>query len=221
MMPTSLSDLYYNLQIKAWLAFKPAVLFDKINHLPWYRETLQQWSNDLELDSGTSLLEAGCSTGLLTNYLYQQGFNVIGADKSPAMISKAQSNFPALNFHEENIFELSFENHRFDAVIAASLLNIVPDKAKALAEMVRVCKQGGKVSIFVPIQGFSPDDLNALSQDLKAAQFSKAALKAWYRLPPKMLVDDVITLFEEAGLSKPTPITYLNGMVAGFTGVKD
>ena len=220
MMPHSFSDLYYNLQIKAWLAFKPAELFDKINHLPWYRDTLQQWSNDLELDSGASILEAGCSTGLLTNYLYQQGFSVIGADKSPAMINKAQSNFPALSFQEENIFELSFENHRFDAVIAASLLNIVPDKAKALTEMVRVCKQGGKVSILVPIQGFSPDGLTKLSQDLKAAQFSKAALKAWYRLPPKMLVDDVVKLFEEAGLSKPTPITYLNGMVAGFTATK-
>ncbi len=220
MMPHSFSDLYYNLQIKAWLAFKPAVLFDKINHLPWYRETLQKWSNDLQLDSNANILEAGCSTGLLTNYLSQQGFTVIGADKSPAMMSKAQSNFPALSFQEENIFELSFENHRFDAVIAASLLNIVPDKAKALAEMVRVCKQGGKVSIFVPTQGFSPDDLTKLSQDLKAAQFSKAALKAWYRLPPKMLVDDVVKLFEEAGLSKPTPTIYLNGMVAGFTATK-
>ncbi len=214
-------DWYYQLQIKMLLAFRSSLLFDKINHLPWYRETLQQWSNDLQLDLGANILEAGCSTGLLSDYLSQQGFSVIGTDKSPAMISKAQSNFPTLNFQEENIFELSFENHRFDAVVAASLLNIVPDKAKALTEMVRVCKQGGKVSIFVPIQGFNPDDLKKLSRDLKVAQFSKAALKAWYRLPPKMLIDDVVKLFEEAGLSKPTPITYLNGMVAGFTGIKD
>ena len=214
-------DFYYHLQIKVLLAFKPVVLFDKINHLPWYRSALNTWADDLRLDSGASILEAGCSTGLLTNYLYQQGFNVIGTDKSPAMISKAQTNFPALNFQKENIFELSFDNHRFDAVIAASLLNIVPDKDKALAEMVRVCKQGGTVSIFVPIQGFTPDNVKNLCEELNVNQFSKAALKAWYRLPPKMLVDDVATLFEEAGLSTPTPITYLNGMVAGFKGVKD
>jgi len=36
----------------------------------------------------------------------------------------------------------------FDALIAVSLLNIVPDKTKALVEMVRLCKQGGKVGIF-------------------------------------------------------------------------
>ena len=212
--------LYNYLQIKVLLVFKPAIFFDKINRLPWYRNALNTWVDDLQLGSGTSILEAGCSTGLLTFYLHEQGFRVLGTDKSPAMITKAQTNFPILNFQEENIFDLSLEDNHFDAVIAASLLNIVPDKVKALGEMVRVCKQGGKVSIFVPTQGFTPNDMNNLCQELNVNQFSKAALNAWYRLPPKMLVDDVMQLFEEAGLSKPTLTTYLNGMVTGFTAKK-
>jgi len=213
-------DFYYHLQIKALLFFKPTILFDKINHLPWYKDTLNTWVNDLQLAVNTKILEAGCSTGLLTNNLFQQGFSVVGADKSTNMITKAQNNFPSLNFREENIFGLSFVDNHFDAVIAASLLNIVPNKEKAMQEMARVCKSGGKVSIFTPIQGFTPQHLEQLILDLKVTKFSKAALQAWYRLPPKMDAQTISDLFEQAGLSKPAQVNYLSGMVAGFTATK-
>jgi len=213
-------ELFYQLQIKVLLAYKPAVLFDRINHLPWYRDALQQWVNGIELPEPSKILEAGCSTGLLTDYLYQQGFSVIGADKSPAMIEQAKINFPALIFHEENIFDLSFGTNDFDAVIAASLMNIVPDKEKVMKEMARVCKVGGKVSIFTPLQGFTPNDLSGLIHDLKVNKFSKAAMQAWYRLPPKMNEIEVLRLFEQAGLTKPTCTIYLQGMVAAFTATK-
>jgi len=213
-------DFYYHLQIKALLAFKPAVLFDKINHLPWYRETLQQWTDDLQLDSGASILEAGCSTGLLSDYLYQQGFSMVGTDKSPAMISKAKANFPHLSFEEASIHALPYADSHFHAVIAASLINIVPDKEKAMQEIVRVCKVGGQVSIFTPLQGFTPTDLDTLIQALKVNKFSKAAMQAWYQLPPKMSKNDVSILFKQAGLSAPSCTTYLNGMVAAFTAIK-
>ncbi|MBL4760445.1 MAG: methyltransferase domain-containing protein [Mariprofundaceae bacterium] len=213
-------ELLYQLQIKVLLAFKPAVLFDRINHLPWYKDALQQWVNGIELPEPSKILEAGCSTGLLTDYLYQQGFSVIGVDKSPAMIDQANANFPALTFQEENIFELSFDDNQFDAVVAASLINIVPDKEKAMQEMVRVCKVGGQVSLFTPLQGFTLDDLSELIHNLKVSKFSKAAIQAWYRLPPKMNEIELLALFEQAGLAKPTCTTYLQGMVAAFTATK-
>ena len=37
---------YFQLQIKWLLAFKPTVLFDKINQLNWYANTLRQWVDD-------------------------------------------------------------------------------------------------------------------------------------------------------------------------------
>jgi len=84
----------------------------------------------------------------------------------------------------------------------------------------RVCKVVGKVSIFTPLQEFTPNDLSGLIHDLKVNKFSKAAMQAWYRLPPKMNEIEVLRLFEKAGLTKPTCTIYLQGMVAAFTATK-
>ena len=37
---------HFKLQIEWLLAFKPSVLFDKINQLNWYENTLRQWVDD-------------------------------------------------------------------------------------------------------------------------------------------------------------------------------
>jgi len=60
-----------------------------------------------------------------------------------------------------------------------------------------ILKQSGKVSIFLPIQGFAPDSVDNLCEELKVNQFSKATLKTWHRLPPKRLIDDLAKLFEK------------------------
>jgi ubiquinone/menaquinone biosynthesis C-methylase UbiE len=130
----------------------------------------------LAVDISSKVLEAGCSTDLLTPYMVSQGAHAQGMDKSPAMINQAKINFPHLNFEQANIHNLPYADEYFDAVVAASLINIVPNKEKAMQEMVRVCKTGGKVSIFVPLQGFTPDDLSKLMFDLKVTKFSKAAM---------------------------------------------
>ncbi|MDQ7073737.1 MAG: hypothetical protein Q9O24_00930 [Gammaproteobacteria bacterium] len=43
-MITWLNTLYFQLHIKLLVMFKPTLLFDKINQLDWYKNTLQQWA---------------------------------------------------------------------------------------------------------------------------------------------------------------------------------
>ncbi len=41
-----LKKVYFQLQIKRLIIFNPTVLFDKINQLNWYKNTLRQWVDD-------------------------------------------------------------------------------------------------------------------------------------------------------------------------------
>ena len=74
---------------------------------------------------------------------------VIGIDMSPDMIARAaqrsrqQAGIANVEFHLAEIESLPFENASVDCVISNCVLNLVPDKAKAFAEIVRVLKPGG------------------------------------------------------------------------------
>jgi ubiquinone/menaquinone biosynthesis C-methylase UbiE len=43
--------------------------------------------------------------------------------------------------------QLPVEDHSIDVVISNGVLNLVPDKREAVAEIARVLKQGGRVQI--------------------------------------------------------------------------
>ena len=212
---------YHRLCIQALLRFSPVTLFHKLNELSWYQETLRTWVNHLEYRSGGSTLEVGCATGQLTQYLARSGAVAHGIDKSPKMLRKASaSNTDGAYFELASALALPYENNRFDYVIAASLLNIVPDPAMVMCEMARVCKPGGKVSVLVPQAGIADKDIVNLADDLNLSGFSREALMAWHRKAPKMQTETLLEYFSHAGLHKISRGLYLDGMVLTVTGIR-
>ena len=194
------------------------MLFEKINRLDWYQGLLQQWISDNELNSKT-VLEVGCASGQLTQYLDEINFKPTGVDLSINSIKLAKKSYPNIAFEQQDVSQLSYTDGSFDNVIAASLINIVPNKHKALNEMVRVCKTGGKISILVPNKVFDDEQFNVLLKSLKLSGFSLAALKTWNRLAPKVNTDDMTQLLIDVGIEEIKINSYLNGMVISFMGV--
>jgi ubiquinone/menaquinone biosynthesis C-methylase UbiE len=96
----------------------------------------------------------------------------------------------------------------------------VDDQKRAIKEMLRVCKNGGKVSILVPKLGFSDDELESLCHSLGVSNFSKAALKTWHKRAPKMSPAKLDELLSKAGVTLTASETYLDGMVLSVSGVK-
>ncbi|MDQ7073738.1 MAG: class I SAM-dependent methyltransferase [Gammaproteobacteria bacterium] len=162
----------------------------------------------------------GCASGTLTAYLATSGSVATGIDASEKMIQLANAKHPDLDFHVADAVELPFETGTFDAVIAASLLNIVSDQEKVMAELVRSCKKEGSISVLVPSAQFNDNDLRSLQASLGSSGFSAAAMKAWHKLPPKMAEDDIVSLFEQAGLTNITTEYYLHDMVVSVAGMK-
>lgn len=95
-------------------------------------------------------LEIGCGTGNYTQALSMKGFKIQGVDRSSSMLQEARSRFPELTWHEGDMRDLPFDSHSFDGAVSINTLHYVRHSmAKALGEMKRILKKGGRLALFL------------------------------------------------------------------------
>lgn len=106
------------------------------------------------LKDGHKLLDLCCGTGQMVDYACRsvgKNTEVIGLDFNEEMIHVGYKRLGesikdySYRLIKGNILELPFENNTFDCITIAFGLRNVKDKRKALSEMHRVLKTGGKV----------------------------------------------------------------------------
>ena len=99
---------------------------------------------------GAQVLDVGCGPGTILGAAAssERRARGTGVDLAPLRIRQAQqknAENARLQFVKGDVQELQFESGTFDVVYSRMLLQYVPDKEKAVGEMVRVCKPGGTV----------------------------------------------------------------------------
>jgi arsenite methyltransferase len=77
---------------------------------------------------------------------------VVGVDMTPAMLAKAraaaaESGIGNVEFRDGYMEELPVPDGWADVVISNGVLNLTPDKQKAIGEMFRVLRSGGRLQI--------------------------------------------------------------------------
>lgn len=102
-----------------------------------------------KIPRGAHVLEVGCGTGKLSRHLATALHPKIytGIDISPQMIAQAESGTHGntrLIFQVADVLKLPFEDNSFDAVLEMDLLHHLPNWKKAIREIHRVLKEGGK-----------------------------------------------------------------------------
>lgn len=93
-------------------------------------------------DSG-NILDLGCGTGILLAELSRPGGLTIGADLSAAMLKVARRRAPDAVLICADADHLPFADGSFDAVVAVTLLQSMPNPLATVLEMRRVLKVGG------------------------------------------------------------------------------
>ena len=103
-----------------------------------------------EIGPGDRVLECACGTGLITAAVAGKCRELIATDYSEGMLKqtrkKCGSN-PNVTIRSANILELPFSEKEFDVVIAANVIHLLDAPYKALSELDRVCRPGGKLII--------------------------------------------------------------------------
>ncbi len=97
------------------------------------------------------ILEVGCGDGALATALAGRGADVTGVDVDPRMLRAARARAEAMGlalvFVEADIRALPLLDASFDVVVAVTVLCFVPDTQRAVREMARVLRPGGRMVI--------------------------------------------------------------------------
>jgi arsenite methyltransferase len=111
--------------------------------------------------AGTQLIELGCGPGFYSCRLAERfsDISVIGVDRSESQLQWARERASGLGlnncrFRRIDALELSYADAEFDIVLASRLFTILPEQNRAVAEMYRVLKPGGRCFIAEPRHAF-------------------------------------------------------------------
>jgi ubiquinone/menaquinone biosynthesis C-methylase UbiE/uncharacterized protein YbaR (Trm112 family) len=104
----------------------------------------------LDVKPGDSVLETSVGTGLNFKYL-PRGTKLAGLDLSLEMLANCQNNMRRWKMEADlylgNAESLPFADASFDVVFTCGGFNFFSDRAKAVREMIRVVKPGGRLMI--------------------------------------------------------------------------
>lgn len=117
--------------------------------------SLKLWLNTIiqrgKITSNSRVLDIGCGTGRLTIPLRQMTqAETYGLDLSPEMLEQAKSKrgADAIHWVLGNAQALPFPEEFFDCNFMCLVLHHIEDKARAIKEMYRVLKPGGRSLIW-------------------------------------------------------------------------
>jgi len=106
---------------------------------------------------GARVIELGCGPGFYSRKLAQRypNIDVTGVDRSERQLSWARHRVEAssvrnCSFERVNVLSLPFADGSFDALIASRMFTILPEQQRAVDEMFRVLKAGGRCFVAEP-----------------------------------------------------------------------
>ena len=146
-----------------------------------------------EISATDEVLECACGTGLLSGVIARKCKRLVATDFSPKMLKKAGKKYRSytnIEFKEGNILQIEYPDEHFDIVVAANVIHLLDEPYKALAELDRVCRKGGKIIL--------PTYMNK-NEKGKTSQFANVVGKAGADFKRQFTFDTYKQFIKEAG----------------------
>jgi SAM-dependent methyltransferase len=135
----------------------------------------EQLGESVDLRAGQRVLDVATGSGNTAIAAARRNCEVVGIDYVPALLERGQERAAAerlaVTFLDGDAEDLPFEDDSFDVVLSTFGVMFAPNQERAAAEMLRVCRPGGKIGM----SNFPPDSL--------AGGFFRTAAR--YVLPPR------------------------------------
>jgi ubiquinone/menaquinone biosynthesis C-methylase UbiE len=105
----------------------------------------------LDVRAGQKVLDVAAGNGNASLAAARRWCEVIATDYVPALLERARERAAAerlaIEFREADAEALPFADESFDVIVSTFGVMFAPDQARAAAEMIRVCRHGGKIGL--------------------------------------------------------------------------
>jgi SAM-dependent methyltransferase len=105
----------------------------------------------VDVEAGQRVLDVAAGNGNASLAAARRGCMVTATDYVPALLdeagARAESDGVELETREADAEALPFEDGSFDAVLSTFGVMFTPDQQQAAAELVRVCRPGGRIGL--------------------------------------------------------------------------
>jgi len=105
----------------------------------------------LDVHSGQKVLDVAAGNGNVSLAAARRWCDVVATDYAPLLLERARERAAAerlnIEFREADAEALPFQDGSFDVVVSTFGVMFTPDQDRAAAELIRVCKPGGKIGL--------------------------------------------------------------------------
>lgn len=169
----------------------------------WSRLVAPRLVDFTDLPERGRILDVGSGTGSLAFAIAERKreARVVGIDPSQEYVAYAMSRNPfpdRASFEVGDAQQLHFPDASFDAAVSLLVFNFIPDSKKALLEVSRVTKPGGKLSAAVWDYGAGMQMLRAFWD--AAVHIDPGAEKLDEKRMPLCRAGELSTLWRQGGL---------------------
>lgn len=171
----------------------------------------------LRIQPGERVLDIGCGTGRLGDYvanIVAPSGEVVGVDPLPLRIDIAAKKHPLFKAQVGRAEDLSaFADATFDVVYLNSVFHWVPDKPKALREVLRVLKPGGRFGVNSADEDRPHQSATLVREAVREEGLTEAAAASGFGTNYRVSKNELSLLLRDAG--------FLDGKVGSHTFVDD
>jgi ubiquinone/menaquinone biosynthesis C-methylase UbiE len=111
----------------------------------------EQLCEALDLRAGQKVLDVAAGNGNVSLAAARRWCDVVSTDYVPALLERGRTRASAdgltMTFQEADAEALPFAAGTFDAAVSTFGVMFTPDQNQAAAELLRVCKSGGKIGL--------------------------------------------------------------------------